>query len=570
MRFKIAALSLAVLPLTLAGHNAAAQSSVPATVDAGRVGKDLDHDLQPLPQESAAPTKASPLSDAPAGAEEIHFQLNDIRLVGAKVIPHSTIEPLYADLRHKEITLAQIYELTNKITLMYRKRGYLLTQAAIPPQEIENGIVTIQVVEGFLSDYHVQGDATGARAQIQAYARKLIKAGPLTSAKLERYLLLMNDLPGVSVRSVLEPSPNIQGAAEITFLVKQKKWQGLAGIDSMGNRYLGPMRLLGGLQSNSLFGGTDQLNGTILVTGERKELAYYNLGYRQNIGNEGTKIGVSTSYTKTDPTLPDDLGGLLEPQGEAFSLSLSSNHPFIRSRKLNLSGNFSLEATKNKTTYGPGLSVLKTSDNQRIARAGIQFNNLDNLGGYLTANATISHGFEVLGSSKKGETGLSRAAGDPSFTKFTAELQRQQHLFGPFSALVGVSGQYSSNPLLASEEFGFGGADYGRGYDSSEITGDHGAAGKLELAYSRGVGKPLLQDYQVYTFYDIGATWERDPGAGQQVRTSAASTGIGTRFNFTPSLYGDAFIAKPLTMDIPSRGTDSRDLRFKFSIVSNF
>jgi hemolysin activation/secretion protein len=123
---------------------------------------------------------------------------------------------------------------------------------------------------------------------------------------------------------------------------------------------------------------------------------------------------------------------------------------------------------------------------------------------------------------------------------------------------------------LSSEQFGFGGSQYGRGYDFSEITGDSGLAGKAELAYTIRTGQKYLGSYQPYVFYDLGKVWNRTPAAGQPSHESAASAGAGTRFTFTPALLGDLFVAKPLTRDVSSRGDSGDDIRFKFALTTNF
>jgi len=107
--------------------------------------------------------------------------------------------------------------------------------------------------------------------------------------------------------------------------------------------------------------------------------------------------------------------------------------------------------------------------------------------------------------------------------------------------------------LLSSELFAFGGEPFGRGYDPSELVGDHGAAGKLELRYAGqfALGQPM--SYQAYGFYDIGRVWSRTPGqeAGDQ---SAASAGIGARIVFGPSFNGFIEFARPLTRPVAAEG----------------
>lgn len=571
-RFISSFVSAATLSLAFAllSGTASAQA-LPPSVDAARVRTDIDRQIKPKAISTPDDLSTTPDVKAPAGAEKISLTLKQVKVVGAHKVPDAEVAKTYEHLLGKKISLVEVYAIANRITKIYRDHGYILSRAIVPKQEISNGTVQIQVVEGFVSSYSIQAPKdVGAQREIRAFADKLVGSGTLSAQNLERYLLLMNDLPGIKVRSILSPSKTVVGGADMTLVVEQDKFNGLASIDTFGNSYLGPLRATLGSQFNSLFTSSDQINLTGLAAPDHDELRYISGAIRHNIGAEGTKAGMNLSYTVTDPSLPNDLGGLLEPEGESFTLGFNVDHPFIRSRSLNVLGGLAFDITKNRTNYAPGLAAIETSDSQRIVRANGQVTYLDSFAGYNVANASVSQGLGIFGASEEGDSNLSRSEGDPEFTKLNFDVTRLQRVYGPITALFGVSGQISNDPLLASEEFGFGGSDYGRGYDSSEITGDDGIAGKFEVAYSGNVEKKYLNDYQIYTFYDIGKVWNQDPGAGGNDSDSAASVGVGTRMTFTSYLKGDAFIAVPLTHEVPSRGDHDQNPRFKFSLTSNF
>jgi len=554
--------------LTLLSSTALAQN-IPSTIDAGRMQNNINREVTPGAVAIPLDLSTTPDVKAPAGAEKVKLVLHRIVIEGATQVPLSKIETAYTGMLNKQITLADVYKIANKITLIYRNDGYLLSRAVVPEQKIHDGVVHIRIVEGFINSYSIKGGDFAGRKQVETYANKLVGSGTLSSKNLERYLLLMNDIPGLKVRSVLVPS-RVAGGADMTLIVEEKKAQGFAGVDNYGNRFIGPERITVGGQLNGLFHTDAEAHAAALWAPSHDELRYFSTGTSKTVGSEGTKLSLNASYTETDPTLPLALGGALDPKGKAYDVTAKVDQPFIRSRNKNWNGGLAFDLTRNRTLFGPGLGALETDDQQRVVRANSQFNFLDGWLGYNATNITLSKGLEILGSSEKGDAGLSRAAGDPGFTKLNVDLSRLQNIYGPFTGLLGLTGQYASHALLSSEQFGFGGNDYGRGYDYSEITGDHGLAGKVELAYNGKAEKRYLSDYQIYTFYDLGKVWNRTPAAGQNSSDSAASAGVGSRLTFTPAVRGDAFIAKPLTRDVVSRGSDGDDWRFKFSLTSNF
>jgi hemolysin activation/secretion protein len=153
------------------------------------------------------------------------------------------------------------------------------------------------------------------------------------------------------------------------------------------------------------------------------------------------------------------------------------------------------------------------------------------------------------------------------FSKITAYAARSQPLAGSWSAFGAFTGQYAFNSVLASELFSYGGDQFGRGHDPSELVGDHGAAIKLELRYSGALPLASGGNYTAYSFYDHGQVRQRDP-AGLKAVESGASVGIGLRFGIGPYVTGSIEAAKPVIRVVAAEG--NQDTRFYGSIAVRF
>ena len=147
-------------------------------------------------------------------------------------------------------------------------------------------------------------------------------------------------------------------------------------------------------------------------------------------------------------------------------------------------------------------------------------------------------------------------------------MLRLQQLAPSWMLLGAMSWQYSFEKLLASEEFGGGGSQYGRAYDSSEITGDQGLAFKLELQRAVQMKKKYLRDVQAYTFFDFGKIWNRIPTSTGLTTEDLYSMGLGVRFNMTENISGYFEWNKPLDQIVSSEG--NKDGRFFFSLSARF
>ena len=127
----------------------AAASPLPA-IEPGR----LEQRLQPLPQPGSKPATPArePLKVQPSEADgKIRFTLRDIRLDGNETLSSAHFEELWRDRIGREVSLAEIREIARQITARYRAEGYILSQAVVPVQKIEEGSVAIAVIEGFVS-----------------------------------------------------------------------------------------------------------------------------------------------------------------------------------------------------------------------------------------------------------------------------------------------------------------------------------------------------------------------------------------------------------------------------------
>jgi hemolysin activation/secretion protein len=461
---------------------------LPGSVDPGR----LPRQFQPPPGPQPAPAIALPEiapPPSPADAAQIRFPLREIVVDGASVYAQAQLRPLYAGLLGKTVSLADIYGVADAITAQYRRDGFILSRAVVVAQQITDGRVHIRVVEGFVSHVSIQGREDPV---LRGYADRIAAARPLKDADLERALLLMNDLPGVSARSILSPAEGIVGGSELTIVVERKAVDATVTLDNRGTKYTGPLQLLSQVSLNNVSGRSDQL-GLQFVTepADAGELRFFELDYAIPLGDDGTRLSVSASGSEGMPgyTLQSDVLRT-NTSGETVTIRLS--HPLIRSRARNLIADvsFTLTNSYNDQIALPSQTRLVSSfsDRVRAIRAGLSYDTTDRWGGNDFVRFELSQGLPIFDASPNGAlSDVSRRGGRSVFTKGTIDASRLQDLgaIAPgLSLLLGFGAGWSfGQSLLASEQFGLGGAQFGRGYDPSELTGDYGAAGKLELRY---------------------------------------------------------------------------------------
>jgi hemolysin activation/secretion protein len=478
----------------------------------------------------------------PPNAQEIRFKLAGIVIEGATVYSEKELLSDSQNRLDKEVSLADIYQIASALTARYRNDGYILSRIVVPAQSIEDGQVRLKVIEGYIAGINIEGTDEDHRKFVHDYAEKIRNCRPLKNEILERYLLLMNDLPGAFAQAVIKPSTQEPGASDMTVKFTQNKLQGGLSIDNRGGKSLGPMRISADIGLNSVLGMQESTTARFVTSGNEK-LKFLSVSHEERIGGEGGKFQLSHSTVEAKPKEMAFIPLNLETSSRTTTFGYS--HPLIRSRSQNLLLRGSFTAHDGETQI---FGVEDTRDRLRAFRLGATFDLADALGVNLL-DIEVSRGIEGLGSSKNHDIMLSRPEGRVDFTKAAMYAARLQPIALRWSFLTAFSAQYAWTDLLSSELYSFGGEQTGRGYDPSELVGDHGIGMKLELRYTDTVPGRFPFSYTGYAFYDVGKVYQRSP-AGASSSESAASAGLGLRMSLGQHVSCYAELAKPLTRDV--------------------
>ena len=512
-----------VLPLLLypATVWAAGPSRLPSTSEPG-------HEQPTLPSipegqfEFSIPTpRKSPI---PKDVENLRFPIKDIVVEGETVFGETDFDALIAPLIGQEKSLAEVMAVAEAIEAKYRDAGYLLTRAFVPPQRSKIGVFKIKVVEGFIKDIVIEGVDGDLKSRITSMLAFIQSEHPIKAATVERALLLVNELPGIKAAGLLKPSNDDVGAADMMITVVPQLVEGSAGIDNRGSRYSGPWTSNADLAVNSLLGQGEQIGFGVTRSVSPYKQRGFRTHYTQPLGSDGLSTQTSFDRSFAAP------GWTLKESGvrtTSTNIGQRVSYPVLRSRKENLllDGGFTVKSAKSDVN-----DAALSTDYWRVLDTKASWSQNGWLGGGTAATVGMAKGVTMAGSSHKGNANLSRTNADPAFTKFTFDGKRVQPLWSEWSLLFGVAGQYASNKLLAAEEFTLGGSQFGRGYDPSALTGDHGVAGTLEVHYDTETGLPVAETAQVYSFYDQGAVWNRDH-VETGYRLSSIGVGMKTTLN---------------------------------------
>ncbi|MGB4191197.1 MAG: ShlB/FhaC/HecB family hemolysin secretion/activation protein [Rickettsiales bacterium] len=534
---------------------------LPSSADAGRlISEEKISPFENSDKEVFIP-KSVVLKEMPEAVKNIKFILKEVKIEGMTVFTTDAIKDIYIKDLNQEVSLAIAWEIANKITTRYRNEGYFLSRAYIPEQKIKDGTIKINIIEGYIAEIELPEDMQNNKV-IKTYADKLLKTRPATIDKVEEFVLKVNDLPGYSCRSVLSPidKENFEGEGiKLTLVKTDKKSRGMISYDNNSSRYLGINEVSSSYSTSLLPMHQTTISGMSSLPTDKSN--YGGIDHLVVLAPDLT-LGLSASTTKTYPGYTLDTYDI---DSSANSMGMSLNYQWIRQRQENLSTKFMLNSINVTSNI---LGTALTRDHVRVLRSGFIYNKDDKWQGQNQVDFTLSRGIAGLGSSQTNDLYLSRISAKPNFTKAELSLSRTQEIYNEWSAFIATSGQYTSNSLYSSEQFGYGGQNFGRAYDPSEITGDKGIKAVLELRYS-GLDFSKELKVQPFSFYDIGSVTDNHVSNSTY---SAASAGLGIRFATIWNQNCSIGVAWPLTKDIstPIYGTNHRSPRFMMQFSQSF
>lgn len=450
-----------------------------------------------LPQDFTEPTTPEPAK------EGRQILVKGFRFVGTEgLATDDELNEVVASAVGKHLTLAQLQSVANSVTAYLRSKGWPLARAYVPPQDVTNGIIEIAVMRGRVEKRGAVIGGNESRLS-RSFAKEVVD-GALqsgdespTEEELERGVLLLNDLPGISAKSTLEKGeePN---TTRLGVELAEGPWvSGYVSGDNYGNRYTGSRRGATAASLNDPLGIGDQL----AVTGTIADgLWLKQFGYSLPLASNGLRL--STSYTTMHYKIGKDMSNL-DNSGRAETFDGKLSYPVVRSRKLSVYANAGY-AYKKLTDKS---AALVTSD-RRVAvwSPSVQTTSYDSLGGGGLTTTMLSANIGRLDRSRvesdqTTDMGSANSAG--RFNKMNYSLARLQNLTSDFALFAAINGQFTDKNLDSSEKFILGGPSGIRAYPVGEASGDVGWLTNVELRYDVPV-EWSIGNIQLVAFYDAG------------------------------------------------------------------
>ncbi|WP_292843233.1 ShlB/FhaC/HecB family hemolysin secretion/activation protein [Nostoc sp. NMS8] len=477
----------------------------------------------PLPEDLLpTPTTPQPSPESPDTTFDNLF-VSRFEVVGSTVFSSKELTDLLKDYTGRNITFTELLQARSAITNLYIKNGYISSAAVIPPQNPENGVVKIQVIEGSLEDIKVNGIKHLYPSYISDRIG-LATTAPLNINRLLEGLRLLQLDPlieniSADLQAGTSPGKNV---LEVT-IIEAKTLSVSALIDNNRSPSVGSVRRQIELREANLLGFGDALQVGYTNTDASNRFDFnYTIPLNPRNGTLSLAYGTSNSSVIEPPF------DQLDIQANSSYYELTYRQPIFQQSREEFALGLTLSHQQTQTKLGidniGGFPLSPGADDQGKTRvSAIRFFQdwvERDERQVLAARSQFSLGVGVL------DATINDSSPDSNFFSWRGQGQWTR-LLAPDTLLI-MRGdiQLSERPLLPLEQIGIGGQQTVRGYRQDALLTDNGVLFSTELRL------PILKTQQsggvlqLTPFIDMGVAWNNGNNNNSDSNT-LIGTGLG-------------------------------------------
>jgi hemolysin activation/secretion protein len=510
---------------------------------------------------SVLPAQAA---DAPDGVGR--FEIMRFEVTGNTLLSTQAVQAAVAPYVGRDRNFGDVQMALEALEAVYHRLGFNVVQVALPEQELNHGVVKLQVLETKLGKVRVEGNQNFSVDNIRRSLPGLVEGQTPNIGQVSSSLRLANENPAKKTALQLQSGDNDDIDA-ILKISDDRPWKMAANLDNSGNKNTGQTQLTLQFQHTNI-ADRDQVLSLQYTTSLEKpsQVSVYGIGYHVPLYALGDSIDVFASYSNIDSG--SVLAGIvnLDVSGRGTVAGGRYNQTLRRIGDYESRFIYGLDHKafqNNVMVQGAQLGNDVTVHPLSVAYAGTWSR------GDGVANFNVTALRNLPGGDRGGSADFNRArVGAPAdyrLLRYAADYNRA--LPGDWQMRMNLSGQYSTDALIPGEQFGAGGANSVRGFTERDVSGDIGRLLSAEMYTPNmciGV-RAMAAQCRLLAFYDSAQVRRNDPLPGELDKASIGSAGLGMRVSI------DGYMA--LQMDYGqvvdagvARSKGERRLHFKMAL----
>ena len=524
---------------------------------------------EPAQPEFVLPPVAPPPKERVRPPPGLRIFVRRFELTGNTVFSVAELRQLTAPYEGREITSEELEELRQALTLHYVNAGYVNSGVIIPDQDVVEGVVTIDIIEGELTEVSVAGSGRLRPEYITSRIR--LGAGrPLNVIALqERLQILLQDPLIERITAKLGPGLRL-GESELKVDVKRGRPYAL-GFAVANDRSPSIGAIRGEAQGivRNLTGWGDTLMASV---GGSEGLLDGKASFTLPVTSRDTTLNLSFEKNRSDVVEEpfDDID--IESESDTYAVTL--RHPFYRTPTREFSLGLTLARRSSETlllgrpfSFSPGVRDGKSD--VTVIRFSQEWIDRDQ-NQVIAARSVFSFGIDAFGATNN------PSGPDGEFMAWLGQFQWARRVgldigHGASLLVFRADAQLTNVSLLPLEQFAVGGADIVRGYRENQLVRDKGVVLSLEgripilrLPIPGLSSAPEDGIVQLAAFVDYGRAWN-EASPNPEIK-KIYSVGAGIRWSLTRRIHAQLYFGQALK-DVPDPADrDLQDFGIHFRI----
>lgn len=505
------------------------------------------------------------LAAAPCAAEEQdgigRFEISRFQVEGNTLLDPAVVDQLLAKFAGPQRDFGHVQRALEALEAAYRARGYNVVQVVLPEQELNQGVVTLKVVETRLGSVRVEGNTHFDAANVRASLPGLREGETPNLGRISSSLKLANENPAKKATLQLRGGARDDEVNAVVKIVDDKPWRIGASVDNSGNRTTGKTLLTTQFQHANVAGRDHVLSLQYTTTVENpSQISVYGAGYHIPLYSLGDSVDLYASHSDVESGAV--LAGIVNLQvsgrGTVFGARYNQN--------LRRVGNY-----ESALVYGLDHKAYQSSvllfGNQLGNDVTVHPLSLGYVGSWSDAQSSYGFGVTAIHNIPGGSRGraadfaAARAGASSSFSALRVNAAYNRALPNDWQARVAFAAQFSPDALVPGEQFGAGGQATVRGFGERDITGDTGHALNAEIYTPNLCAAVKIASTQcrALAFFDAGQVRRHNPQAGDPyAKASIGSIGVGLRMNVDKTMTLQLDLGHVIDSGVGSTEGDNR------------
>lgn len=504
----------------------------------------------------------------PEQAQQSGFDLLELRIKGNTLLERNQLERAVYPFLGPKKSIDTVEQARDTLEKLYQAKGYQTVSVDIPEQNVKNGVVYLQVVEGKVSRLRVKESRYFSLGNIKAGVPELTEGNVPNMPKMQEQLAeLSNQSADRKITQILRAGET-PGTLEVDLKVKDNlPLHGRVELNGRNTSSTSLLRLVSSMHYDNLWQKMHSASLMYQVSPENsQEVDVWAGTYVMPVPSTDMKLAFYTVSSSSNAQIASagalSVVGIGKIYGSRLIKPLASLDNYFQTLTLGVDyKNFEedlnlIGADKLRTpiAYLPFMaqyaSSLKGKDSLASFNLGINFS--------VRGLGNDQQEFE-----NKRFNAKSNYAVLTGGANFTHNLPYGMEFFSRFS------GQIANSPLISNEQFSLGGMQSVRGYFETQALADDGVIGSVELRSPHLAPSYIdtVNKLQAIAFVDGGRGWIQQVLSGSPSNNNLASAGLGLRFQLWKYFVGVLDLGFPLTSIAP---VQKGDPKLHFNIATEF